>query len=180
LSLAQTKAWRNVAQLMAAGFFILVVAWNVSAYPGVTWKFPSQFYALISLSRVDQHWGMFAPTPPLEDGWYVMPSTLRDGTQIDIFSGASPVSWEKPASVSSTYIDQFWRKYLMLLWAPPYTSARLHYAQYLCQKWNGQHPYNKQLTNLSIYYVLERTPPTRNDPSVPIEYLEQIKHQCAV
>jgi len=35
-----------------------------------------------SLLRVDQRWDMFAPYPSKEDGWFVIPASLSDGSEL--------------------------------------------------------------------------------------------------
>lgn len=172
------RAGAVLVQAVAGLFLLYIIAWNVNAFPGVIWKLPARLYWVAALTRVDQNWGMFAPVPPYEDGWYVIPGRLRDGSEVNVFANRAHVSWEKPERVSSTYTDQFWRKYLMLIALEPYAKARPYYAQYLCQRWNKTHDGDQQLTRLSIYYVLERTPPTRHDPPPPLEHKLQLEYQC--
>ncbi len=102
---------------------------------------------------------MFAPYPLTDDGWYVIPGQLKDGTVVDLFRDGAPVSWEKPSLVSALYKNQRRRKYMMNLWKKRYANHRLHYGRYLCRDWNSRHQEEKQLDRFFIYFIREETLP---------------------
>lgn len=150
------------AGIFAGLALLYVVHWNVMQLrplpelPG--WRIPGW------VLRLDQYWGMFAPAPLKEDGWYVFPGTLRNGETIDVFPAlvgrqAHPVRWEKPASVAAMYRNQRWRKYLMNVWMPAHSKHRLYLGRYLCREWNGRHPESEQLLTFKMYFMLEYTLP---------------------
>src|SRR5687768_15665705 len=60
-------------------------------------KFPELFktHHLSSMLRQDQHWSLFAPAPSSNAGWLVIPATLANGSQIDLFRN-KPVSYDNP------------------------------------------------------------------------------------
>jgi hypothetical protein len=109
--------------------------------------------------RLDQMWGMFAPKPAADDGWYVIPGRLRDGSEVDVFANSAPVSWAKPAVVSDTFRNQRWRKYLRNIWERDHAAHRLYFGQYLCRSWNAAHSNQSTLETFRIYYVKEETLP---------------------
>jgi hypothetical protein len=84
---------------------------------------------------------------------------LKDGSKIDLFREGAPLSWEKPASVSGTFPNFRWRKYMMNLWQKPNAFHRPLYAKYLCRKWNETHSGAQQLETVDLYYMLEWTQP---------------------
>lgn len=172
--------WSFLAQGLAAFFLIYIIAWNIAAYPGVAWKVPARLHWIAYLTHIDQHWGMFAPTPPREDGWYVIPGVLNNDLDVDVFTEKSPTTWTKPASVSSTYFDQYWRKYLLMNALNHYPKAHPYYARYLCTRWNANHDSANQLQQLSIYYAFELTPAKPLDPAIPVEFRPLLlNHTCA-
>ena len=137
---------------------IYVFVWNIDSL-GHGKKYITTETAWIGwMLHLDQGWTMFAPAPLTQDGWYVLPGTLRDGTAVDVFDGASPVSWDKPQLIAYTYKNQRWQKYLMNLWGANYAVYRLGYGQYLCRQWNSTHPYDKQLMSFKIIFMVQDTP----------------------
>jgi predicted DCC family thiol-disulfide oxidoreductase YuxK len=161
----------------AATFFILLaIGWNLESLGyGVV---PDSLRKFALLTRMDQKFNMFAPTPLVEDGWYVMPGTLRNHTEIDVFSGKSPVSYEKPRWVAYTYKDQRWQKYLMNLWSSDLSEFRLGYGQYICRIWNTKHMNtNEELLSFDIIFMVERTPPP-GSKQTPIEPTPIWHHEC--
>lgn len=47
---------------------------------------------LMMLLGLNQKWDMFAPRPVVEDGWYVIDGTLRNGRHVDLFRNGAEVS----------------------------------------------------------------------------------------
>ena len=138
---------------------ICVLFGNLRSIAPSTFTIPKPVYWISWILRLDQKWSMFAPFPNRDDGWYIIPGHLKDGTEIDIFKDGKPVTWEKPSLVSATYPNERWRKYMMNLWSQKNAKHRLYYGQYLCRKWNSQHQGSKQLENFNIYFMLEKTMP---------------------
>ena len=158
-SVTISSSW--LVNAMAAFCLLYIFLWNLRTldYEKYHKIFPRQINWIGHVLRLDQKWGMFAPYPLKEDGWYVMPGTLRDGTQVDLFTEGGPVYWEKPDLVSATYKNQRWRKYLMNLWQKNHSAHRLHYGRYLCRQWNTWHTRQKRLDTFRIYFMREDTLP---------------------
>jgi hypothetical protein len=155
---------------------VCVVLWNGSMVPNSHIQFPNGLYSLTVSLKLDQRWDMFSPFPLTEDGWYMIPATLRDGTTVDLFQQGQPVTWQKPLWVSQTYKNEHWRKYMMNLWMAQFSDERLYYGRYLCRQWNEHHSPDRQLETFQILFMLERTLP---DYQVsPIESIELWNHHC--
>ena len=137
--------------------------WNMQTLNS-KWGMSQPWRTIAVYFRLDQKWNMFAPYPLKEDGWYVIPGTLRDGTRVDLFQDNSPPRWEKPDDVSATYQSQRWRKYMMNLWLAKYSEQRLYYGKYLCRKWNQNHRGEKQLMTFKIYFQMEKSLPNYKVP----------------
>jgi hypothetical protein len=134
----------------------LVLLWNVRT---VNWQYGSYWFHweynfIVEVPRLDQFWTMFAPCPLRDDGWYVIPARLRDGSEVDLFTWGGPVSDEKPELASAGYPNVRWQKYMMNLWQREHASARLPYCQYLCRKWNREHEREprRKIATLKVYY----------------------------
>lgn len=135
------------------GFFMIV--WNLRTLNVVKQNSVPQFMEdIILFVRLDQKWDMFAPYPTTEDGWYIMPGVLEDGSEVDVYTGKEVV-YQKPKMMSYIYNNQRWQKYMMNLWLKNYAAYRLSYGQYICREWNKENSYEKQLKEFHMIYMLE-------------------------
>jgi hypothetical protein len=132
-----------------------VLLWNLRTLDFKFWSriFPRSANFLLEVPHIDQYWGMFAPKPTMDGGWYVIPGKLRNGTEIDLLRDGAPVSWEKPGDVIRSYRSERWRKYLMNLWDVRNSRYRLHYARYLARLWNRDHYGPEELCTFEICYM---------------------------
>ncbi len=162
-----------------AGFFLAyVVLWNLEGLDTVRRGevLPSRFAWVGHLLRIDQRWDMFAPSPLTDDGWYVVPGRLADGSRVDVLRGGRPLSWNKPESVSATYPNQRWRKYMMNLWLSWNQQHRPYYAEWLCRSWNQGRPRRQRLQSLDVYFMREDTLPDLLEASARQVHL--VRQRC--
>lgn len=148
-------------QEAAACFFLVYVLWsNIQACDPVRWRgvYPHRLTVIGELVHLDQYWNLFAPYPSLEHGWYVVIGTLRNGSTVALPLGGD-VTWLRPGSVSGTYRNERWRKYLMNIALPENGGHRYFYAQYLRRKWDDAEPANRKLARIDIYFVSRRALP---------------------
>jgi len=149
--------------LFAALCLFFIFCWNLTTVSSFT--LPERISSVGLFLGLDQSWGMFAPYPSKEDGWYVIPGNLRGGQQVDVMPitrgdfDLHAVSWEKPPSVAATYKNEHWRKYLERIWDKDYSEQRLYFGQYICREWNARHTGSEQLMDFQITYMLEQTLP---------------------
>src|SRR3546814_20825121 len=74
-----SRRWYRVAGL----FVVLVFVWNlhtIRVLPASSYHAMTPVFRVL---RIDQLWNMFAPYPLKEDGWWVFPARLADGSEID-------------------------------------------------------------------------------------------------
>ena len=172
------RAQHILISIILSVLMVYVVAWNIDTLDLSTRKIITpQIEGIGWFLHLDQKFNMFAPTPLTEDGWYVYPGTLRDGTSVDVFDGASPVSYTKPDWIAYRYPNQRWQKYLMNLWSKDFSEYRLGYGKYLCRTWNATHPANKQLMSFDMVFMLKNTPPPGVTPG-PIVPTTIWNHHC--
>ncbi len=170
---AGPKWWTQTVPLI---LLLYVLFWNLGTVQNSKWSVPGDMRWFGILFQLDQRWNMFSPNVYKDDGWYVIPGKLRDGTLVDIYRDGAPVTWEKPELVSRDYRTQRWRKYLTTIHSKRRTALRLYYARYLCREWNQSHPFSKQVMEFKIYYMHELTPPPGKDAKV--KRLHLWKHYC--
>ena len=164
-------------QLVAGFAVVIVFTWNLCTLHAL----PRPLYAALTppfrILRIDQIWDMFAPYPSKEDGWFVFPGELFDGTQVDVFHFVSkPVSYDKPEYASREFVNIRWHKYLERIWSVDYAANRLYYSRYLCQRWNATHSGAQQLRTFKMIYMLEMSVPHGLTPTVEQRVLWN--HEC--
>ncbi len=187
----QAAGW--IVSTSAAVLLTSVVAWNVRTVkedregvrtlPETTTS--SVVKRLLRATRLNQRWVMFAPHPPFDDGWYVMPGMTTDGREVDAwrdhpegpFGGrplGQPVDWTKPRDVNATTGSNRWDKYLANLSQDEYRYHRPLFSKWLCHSWNREHRDGDRLAEFSMVFMLERFA----EPQAPPQPLALAKHEC--
>ncbi|EAZ91832.1 HTTM domain-containing protein [Crocosphaera chwakensis] len=119
------------------------------------------------LTRLDQSWSIFAPAPPLDDGWHVIIGKLKNGKTVNLLNENSPISWDKPTlkQRKQLYPTIQWRVYYINLNRAIGQQLYPYFVDYLIREWNDRHSAEKQLESLEIYFMEERTvPPGEQQP----------------
>ena len=169
---------RNIVTLLLLAY---VTVWNFRTLTPKTFsrKTLNSIDWISRLLRIDQSWSIFAPSPPKDDGWYVIPGKLKDGSEIDILKGSGPVVWEKPSlkQRNAIYRNMQWRSYFINLNRAIGKKLYPYYGAYLCRNWNEQHKGSKQLDNFEIYFMKERTVPLGQRQGV--EKTQTLQQSCS-
>jgi hypothetical protein len=155
---------------------VYVFFWNLTTLSPPAASINRNLVWIGHILRIDQKWDMFAPRPFTDDGWYVIPGTLRNGDIIDVFRGGKKVSWDKPFEPHADYKTYRWHKYMWNLRLIINRENRLYYGRYLCRKWNREHQDQEQLTTFDIYYLKEETLPGYKTKDV--EEIHLWNHHC--
>lgn len=146
---------------LCAFFLVYVFGWNLRALDFSTYGrfFPQSWNWIGDSMRLDQVWDMFSPFPLKEDGWFVAPARLINGSQVNLMQKGEPVRWEEPADLSSTFRDPLWQKYLLNLWSASNSPHRAYYAAYLVRDWNDNHDEKERIKSLQIVYMQQANLP---------------------
>lgn len=136
---------------------VLVLLLNlVSVWPDrLGWLLPAPLRAASRVLGLNQSWQLFAPSPPSEDGWYVMPGLLESGEVVDVWSGGG-VRFDKPDDVAANYGGGRWVKLLSNLSMSQFSALRPPFLRWLCRRWNEDAPSGRRLTQVDLYFVIER------------------------
>ncbi|HEY9545373.1 MAG TPA: HTTM domain-containing protein, partial [Solimonas sp.] len=154
-----SRRWYRVAGL----FVVLVFVWNlhtIRVLPASSYHAMTPVFRVL---RIDQLWNMFAPYPLKEDGWWVFPARLADGSEIDLLHPErNAPDYSKPANYATEQENIRWLTYRGRLWSRQYAANRRWYGAYLCRQWNADKngaAHAKRLMSFQMIYMLERTPP---------------------
>ena len=172
---ASAGAFRPARDVVVALLLVWVLVINLAGvWPGLFGRLmPEPAGAAARALGVHQSWQMFAPAPPSEDGWFVMPGLLESGAIVDVWSGG-PVRFDKPADVAATYRGPRWTKLLSNLSMSQYQGLRPPFVRWLCRRWNRDAAAGAKLTQVDLYYVMERY----GTPDAPPEPLFLLGAQC--
>ncbi|GAB3236447.1 HTTM domain-containing protein [Hymenobacter seoulensis] len=143
---------------LVVGVLLYVCWWNLDSIVSPRWTMQQPLRWLGYLVRVDQHWGMFAPTVFKDDGWYILDGTTEDGRHLDLNRNGAPTSYQKPASVVSLFKNDRWRKYAENYLFVSNGYMRPYYCNYLRRIWE-EDPSHPRLRQLDVVYMKEVTQP---------------------
>ncbi|MEM8807339.1 MAG: HTTM domain-containing protein [Cyanobacteria bacterium P01_G01_bin.38] len=118
---------------------------------------------LSRVTRLDQSWSIFAPSPPKDDGWYVWVGELADGSEVNLLAPGQAPDFDKPSlkERNRLYRNMQWRTFFINLGRQRGEASLAEYGRYLCETWRGQ-----PLEGLSAHFMSERTAPPGEPQSV--------------
>jgi hypothetical protein len=143
-----------VTQVMAALALLYIVQWNVV---NLNPAFKQWLTPVANTLRLDQYWGMFAPKPMQDDGWFSLAALLDDGSRVDLLQDGRIHTFERPADIVHMHKTARWAKYWMNLWMEKYGKYRKYGVAYMRAQYQAKHP-DKQIRQLSLYYHLNVIP----------------------
>jgi hypothetical protein len=151
---ARRKQWLALACLF------LVLASNLRTLAPRT-RFPPLLSVPLRVSGLYQKWSLFAPNPIRGEGWVVVVGKRVDGADEDLLHGG-PVSWSKPAEVSSLYPNWRWASYMRAV-AHRRPPVRKAFAGWLCRRENAGRAGAARIANVTFHYLTD----VRADPGDP-------------
>ncbi|GAA3917429.1 HTTM domain-containing protein [Hymenobacter algoricola] len=147
---------RALLNTVVTVFLGYVLWWNFDSVPGrqptLYMSEPLRWFG--HLFRVDQHWGMFAPTVFKDDGWYILEGTTTRGQTLDLNRGGARLTYAKPAAVVALFKNDRWRKYSENYLFVANSYMRPYYCNYLLRRWH-QNPAHPPLRLLEVVYMKE-------------------------
>lgn len=154
------------ASALALFLIVYVAAWNIELLDDEQklpdWPESVRWPGLVT--GLDQKWQMFAPNPIIDDGWFVVDAQLASGRSLDLMTGKPP-TFDKPDPLPTQGMNYRWRMYQKWLWQRrDELGVHRAYARWICEQWQRQHDEEDAITDLRMYYVVERTPPPGEQP----------------
>jgi hypothetical protein len=140
----------------------IVFAWCLSSVepPRYAWTLPPWARAVGYSLRLDQYWGLFAPTPIMNDGWLVMEAELYDHSHVDLLRNGQSLTFDKPRNLSSEYPDWKWQKLEANLAEDSCKHCRTPFGDNLARQWSAeQRDPDKKVRGWVLYNMLEVTLP---------------------
>lgn len=149
--------WKGVmANAIVLFAMLLVFAGNMSTLPWMNFRLPDVWQRLASVAQLQQRWGMFAPHPLVDDGWYVIEGVLATGERVDVWNERGKPDYAKPVDVTRIYRGAMWVEYLNNIHLAVYQP---YFGEYLCRTWNKRHTGQEQVIRVYVTFMSEPTPP---------------------
>lgn len=142
---------------ITGGFLLFITVYNILGLDqlnkrGIT--IPASMSLVANLTRVDQKWKMYAPTPLVQDGWYIMPAKTLSGDFIDVFHQAVP-SYEKPAVISATFPSTRIKKLLLTYRQYKDNPIWPWIARFYAREWNARVPKDQSVARTQVIFIGE-------------------------
>jgi hypothetical protein len=118
-------------------FFSLVQ--NFAVWPDLHIKLPPRMIPPVlaygRLFSILQFWGLFAPRPFREDGWFVGAGVLKSGATVNLLEPQRPYPPERPLLLSTQFKNQRWRRYFQSMWARDNPNWATRFLEKRAQEW---------------------------------------------
>lgn len=147
----------NIKMALLIFLVVFVFDWNFSNLSFINSKLSDGLRPLGYALRLDQNWGMFAPGVFKDDGWYILEGVTDKNKTLNLLQDGKDISYLKPASVTSLYKNDRWRKYTENMILSYNTFMRGYFCNYYKRVWN-ENSENK-IKTLRIVYMNEFTLP---------------------
>lgn len=161
----------GLSALVVVPALAAVVWWNLAVAPPHIIYLPDGIAPFAKGLKLEQSWGMFAPTVFKEDGWLVLQAELNNCDTLDLNAPNYVWSLEKPDNMlNRTYNDRF-RKFTEQLYTRRDHRLNAQFGHALVSKWNNATPDEaRKIRKLDVVYMREWTPP----PGLPRQPIEPI------
>jgi hypothetical protein len=143
---------------------------NCAVWPALNFKLPpASVQPVLGIGRafsILQYWGLFAPRPFKEDGWFAAAGVLKSGETVNLLDFDRPYPPERPLLLSTQYKNQRWRRYFQNMWERGNPNWATRFLEKRGQEWNQlqghQHP-NDPIDKSYLIFIQEYSQP----PGVP-------------
>jgi hypothetical protein len=164
-----------IAQALSLVGMCVGLSYNLGSLPQLQYSPWVKNNAWVHFIGLDQNWAMFSK-PYVDDGWFVFPAKLADGSDVDLFRDGAPLSYDTPPLIAATFKGDRWRKYMTNIWSSSGEAHRLPFGRYLCRTWNESSPETKRLETFEMVYMRQDT--QRDGTKAPVQRVMMWRHEC--
>lgn len=164
-------------EVLFASLICYTLSWNFGneQFRPALW-FPDSLDWIGYTLRLDQRWNMFSPSPPYQDGWWVVRGRRRSGEIINALEPSAKVDWSKPECIARTYKNQRRRRWMMELRSTNSAILMHAYCSYLCRTLNGSKNSLHGVSEIKLHYMVEQT--DRDGTEHPATQVQLYHHYC--
>jgi hypothetical protein len=132
-------------------------------------QLPPALSRIVFALRLDQHWFMYAPSPPRFDFHFALRGRLRGGRLVELDQPGGAPAWQRVMQVHREYR---WKIYLEAIKSRRWPQHLSAYASWLCRRWNAT-PGNERLDEIVVFLVSEEMLPNNTKGPPLMEVLVQ-------
>jgi hypothetical protein len=140
---------------VALFFIFYTFSWNLTTLGKTPALCTGKMEWIGHFFRVDQHWGMFAPSVFKDDGWFIFSGELENRKKVDALTGDTAVPSKRPDEIQALFRSDRWRKYAENFLFIANGHYRPYFCFYLMNNWNEKHEGKNKMRALKIFYVKE-------------------------
>lgn len=171
------------AQAFVAVMFVYVVAWNVSRIrpgdPNYERFMPMAIRPVGVSLMVAQEFKMF-DTPPANNFWFIYHARLKNGDEIDLFSGKPIEGMVKPTDIFERNRDHRWRRMHANLVHPEYKLLHKPLLEYMIAQWDTAHDEPYQVVSARLELFMHDTSKPVEEENITVQILESIETEDAM
>ncbi|MBC7692251.1 MAG: HTTM domain-containing protein [Methylotenera sp.] len=142
-------------RLILSLMIVYVFIWNLSTLPKSGVVLSDSFRRIGFTLKLNQFWNLFS-VPTIDNIWNLAPARLKNGEQINLFTGKSLSDSARPRILSEAYPDGRWRKMLIATYHRGNQDLARNHGIYLCRRWNQEHPNHERLMTFEVITNRER------------------------
>lgn len=160
-TLGRAQVWlRHLTESFFLFVTLYVFLWNFSNEPvsPSIWV-PGPVTSFAYTTRLDQRWNMFSPSPPYQDGWWVIVGKRLNGELVNVLEPQKPISWEKPKVVAQTYLNQRRRRWMMELRSSNNSHLLASTCSYLMRQVNPKRQSIHGVYEIKLYFMVQTIHP---------------------
>lgn len=148
---------------LSAWLLLFSLAWTGIAFDWIPHrKLPAIFYRASSVLRLHQHFGVFAPSPQADDGWWIQIAHTGTISRFDAITG-QPLSYEQPERIDRMYGGLRWQQYYQELWR--HKGPLLpHHANWVCRRMKNLGLNREPVERISLVFMYKPVQPPGEPP----------------
>lgn len=163
------RLWSSIAEPVAMVYLALMIWICLRFIPGASVNMPRFLERAVTQAALEQDWSLFAPSPPLLDGWFVFLGDLGEGKAIDLLTRKEFLKRLGYQGDPLSELPHFrWNNYLFLMQnsVDPIVVARL--SHYLCEGFRGNQ--GERLKGVETYFIHHPVLPPGKERPLSIEF----------
>lgn len=166
---------RSLSRIFLILVSVYILNWNLFTIQKELFYPNSELKWFGAMLRVDQHWGMFAPSVFKDDGWFVLAGKSESGKEYDLLTSSNSINYKRASGAIGVFKEDRWRKYSENILFVHNSHFRNYYCYYLIHHWNRHHSPDAKISSLEIIYMKESSLPFYEVDSVKKELLCECK-----
>jgi len=157
------QSLRIFTQLILLYLILLTIQWNLGNIGFDNYAPAESSKWMMLITRLDQSWNMFSPSPPHSSWWYVIEAELVNSKKIELFTKGGIHTWIPNEVISydqppEDFVDCFrnhrWYKFFENGYNDPANEfIRLSFGRYICREYNSRRQGGEQIFQFDVHWI---------------------------